>query len=101
QVCLPGTVEVLDRCVVEHHPGLVHLVSRVGGTLRDPLTSRGWSRLLSATLPPASVSGAPKHSALALIAELETAARGPYCGAVGWIDVDNAQAELAVGIRTF
>jgi len=27
--------------------------------------------------------------------------RGPYCGAVGWVDADRREAELAVGIRTF
>ena len=27
--------------------------------------------------------------------------RGPYCGAVGWVDGDTGEAELAVGIRTF
>jgi len=101
RVCRPGSVEVLDLCAVEHHPGLVHLVSRVRGELRAPLDAAGWSALLEATLPPASVSGAPKSSALRLIAELEPVARGPYCGAVGWIDADAGRAELAVGIRTF
>jgi para-aminobenzoate synthetase component 1 len=47
------------------------------------------------------VSGAPKSSALRLIAALEPVARGPYCGVVGWIDADAGRAELAVGIRTF
>ncbi|MEE6281129.1 anthranilate synthase component I family protein [Georgenia sp. MJ170] len=101
RVSLPGTVEVIDLCVVEHHPGLVHLVSRVGATLRESGTAAAWQSLLAATLPPGSVSGAPKSSALQLIAELETAPRGPYCGAVGWIDADAGRAELAVGIRTF
>ena len=27
--------------------------------------------------------------------------RGPYCGAVGWVDADRGTGELAVGIRTF
>ena len=35
------------------------------------------------------------------IADLERGPRGPYCGAIGWIDADRARAELAVGIRTF
>ena len=101
RVCIPGSVAVLDLCTVEHHPGLVHLVSRVRGTLRRPLDPAGWSAVLDATLPPASVSGAPKSSALRLIAELEPVERGPYCGAVGWVDADAGRAELAVGIRTF
>jgi para-aminobenzoate synthetase component 1 len=47
------------------------------------------------------VTGAPKSSALRLIDEIEPAARGPYCGAVGWVDADRREACLAVGIRTF
>ena len=44
---------------------------------------------------------APKSSAVRLIDEIEMAPRGPYCGAVGWVDADRRQASLAVGIRTF
>jgi para-aminobenzoate synthetase component 1 len=47
------------------------------------------------------VSGAPKHTALRAVADLEPVPRGPYCGAVGWVDADRDEAELAVGIRTF
>ena len=47
------------------------------------------------------MSGAPKHTALQAIADLEPVPRGPYCGAVGWVDADRGEAELAVGIRTF
>ena len=47
------------------------------------------------------MSGAPKHTALQAIADLEPVPRGPYCGAVGWVDADRDEAELAVGIRTF
>jgi para-aminobenzoate synthetase component 1 len=35
------------------------------------------------------------------ITELEGRPRGPYCGAVGWVDAERREAELAVGIRTF
>src|SRR5690606_7147947 len=48
-----------------------------------------------------SVSGAPKHTALAAIRDLEPTPRGPYCGAFGWVDGDAGRAELAVAIRTF
>jgi para-aminobenzoate synthetase component I len=98
RVCRPGEVSVPELLRVEEHPGLVHLVSEVEGRLRPRV---GWSDLLSALMPPASVSGAPKHSALRAIADLERAVRGPYCGAVGWVDADRAEAVLAVGIRTF
>ncbi|MFI9362174.1 chorismate-binding protein [Kitasatospora sp. NPDC053057] len=98
RVCETGSVTVPDLCVVEKHPGLVHLVSTVEGTLRD---GAGWPELLTATFPPGSVTGAPKSSALRIIDALETAPRGPYCGAVGWVDADRGEGELAVGIRTF
>lgn len=93
-----GSVTVPDLCIVEKHPGLVHLVSLVGGRLVD---GAGWPELLAATFPPGSVSGAPKSSALRIIGELEPVARGPYCGAVGWVDADRREGELAVGIRSF
>jgi para-aminobenzoate synthetase component 1 len=93
-----GSVEVPALCAVEEHPGLVHLVSTVRSTLRP---DAGWADLLVASFPPGSVTGAPKSSALAAIADLEPVARGPYCGAVGWVDGDRREAELAVGIRTF
>ncbi|WP_454857222.1 chorismate-binding protein [Promicromonospora soli] len=100
-VCRPGTVEVTSLLAVEEHPGLVHLVSRVRGTLSDDVARSGelWRHLLDGTFPPGSVSGAPKSSALRIIGELEPVPRGPYCGAVGW--VADGEASLAVGIRTF
>ena len=97
-VCEPGTVSVDALCEIEEHPGLVHLVSTVSGRLRD---DAGWADVFAAAYPPGSVSGAPKSSALAAIRDLETAPRGPYCGAVGWVDADADEAVLAVGIRTF
>ncbi|WP_406836500.1 chorismate-binding protein [Streptomyces sp. AHU1] len=98
QVCATGTVTVPDLCVVEKHPGLVHLVSTVSGELREDV---GWPGLLAAAFPPGSVTGAPKSSALRIIEALETAPRGPYCGGIGWVDADRGTGELAVGIRTF
>lgn len=98
RVCATGTVTVPDLCVVEKHPGLVHLVSTVRGELR---AGAGWPDLLTAAFPPGSVTGAPKSSALRVIDSLETAPRGPYCGGIGWVDADRGTGELAVGIRTF
>ncbi|MFE9807036.1 chorismate-binding protein [Streptomyces sp. NPDC005227] len=98
RVCVPGSVTVPDLCVVEKHPGLVHLVSSVHGELR---ADAGWPELLGAAFPPGSVTGAPKSSALRIIDTLETVPRGPYCGGIGWVDADRGTGELAVGIRTF
>ncbi len=98
RVCEVGSVAVPGLCEVEHHPGLVHLVSTVEGRLRDDV---GWAELLAATFPAASITGAPKLAAMAQIAALETVPRGPYCGAMGWVDADAGTAELNVAIRTF
>ncbi len=98
RVCATGTVTVPELCVVEKHPGLVHLVSTVRGDLAE---GAGWPELFAATFPPGSVTGAPKSSALRIIEDLETAPRGPYCGGIGWVDADRGAGELAVGIRTF
>lgn len=98
RACRTGSVEVPALLAVEEHPGLVHLVSAVRGRLADGV---GWPELLAATFPPGSVTGAPKSSALAALRALEPVPRGPYCGAVGWVDADRGTARLAVGIRTF
>ncbi len=98
RVAAVGSVEVPSLCAVEAHPGLVHLVSTVRARLAPGV---GWPGLFAATFPPGSVTGAPKSSALRIINELEPAPRGPYCGAVGWVDADRKRAALAVGIRTF
>ncbi len=97
-VCRPGTVSVDALCAPEEHPGLTHLVTTVSGELRPGVS---WAEILATTFSPGSVSGAPKPSALRAIADLEAVPRGPYCGAIGWVDADTGEGELAVGIRTF
>ena len=98
RVCGTGSIAVEGLLSVESHPGLVHLVSTVTGQLAS---GRGWTDLIDATFPPGSVTGAPKSTAVRAIADLEPVPRGPYCGAVGWVDADSGDGELAVGIRTF
>jgi para-aminobenzoate synthetase component 1 len=98
RVCGWGTVDVPALLTVEEHPGLCHLVSTVEGRLRP---GSGWAETVDATFPPGSVTGAPKLAALDVIEDLETAPRGPYCGAVGWVDADRAVGDLNVAIRTF
>ena len=98
RVCEWGSVTVPSLLAVEEHPGLVHLVSTVEGTLRP---GAGWPDVVAATFPPGSVTGAPKIAALSVIDRLETAPRGVYCGAVGWVDADRRVGDLNVAIRTF
>ncbi len=98
RVCEYGSIEVPSLLTLEHHPGLVHLVSTVTGQLRQ---SMGWADAIAATFPPGSVTGAPKIAALEQIQALEPVPRGVYCGAVGWVDADRRQGDLNVAIRTF
>jgi para-aminobenzoate synthetase component 1 len=95
QICKDGSIDVPRLLAIEEHPGLDHLVSDVTGELKDGLK---WHEVITPLLPPGSVSGAPKSSAVRIIAEHEIN-RGPYCGALGWIQGDSC--ELAVAIRTF
>jgi len=98
RVCEFGSIAVPVLLALEHHPGLVHLVSTVTGRLRSGC---GWADAIAATFPPGSVTGAPKVAALEQIAALEPVPRGVYCGAVGWVDADRRQGDLNVAIRTF
>ncbi len=98
RVCDYGSVCVPALLAVEHHPGLVHLVSTVAGELADGV---GWPELLAATFPPGSITGAPKLAAMDVIRQLEPVPRGVNCGGVGWGDADRGIGELNVAIRTF
>jgi para-aminobenzoate synthetase component I len=95
KICKSGTVEVSRLLYSQDHPGLQHLVSDVEG---DLLSGISWSNILDSIAPPGSVSGAPKSSAVLVIAEHEKP-RGPYCGILGWVQGD--QAQLSVAIRIF
>ena len=94
-ICANGSVTVPRLLASEPHPGLVHLVSDVEGVLRDGIS---WSEILASLQPPGSISGAPKSSAISVITQNESP-RGPYCGALGWVQGD--QCELSVAIRIF
>ena len=96
RVCRPGTVSVDQLMEVERYSHVMHLVSSVTGELRegvDPVD------VLRATFPAGTVSGAPKVRALELIDELEPTRRGPYAGAVGYLDLAG-NMDTCITIRT-
>lgn len=96
RVCASGSVKVPELFTVESFANVHHLVSSVTGQLAP---GRGVADLIAASFPPGSITGAPKVRAMEIIAELEGEARGPYCGAMGWIGPDG-QADFNVMIRT-
>lgn len=96
RVCEVGSVEVRELMTVLPFAGLSHLISTVGGRVREGVTLE---QLVRETFPPGSVTGTPKERALEIIEALEPAARGVYTGAVGFIDRAGGLS-LAVAIRT-
>jgi para-aminobenzoate synthetase component I len=97
RVCEYGTVRVPAVCRLESYRYVHHLVSEVRGRLRPGL---GPVDLLKAAFPGGSVTGAPKVRAMEIIAELEPTARGPYCGALGYLGFDGSM-DTNILIRTF
>ncbi|MGQ0850135.1 MAG: anthranilate synthase component I [Actinomycetota bacterium] len=96
RVCEFGTVAVDDLMVVERYSHVMHMVSGVSGKLRAGL---GPIDVLRATFPHGTVSGAPKVAAISIIDQLEPVARGPYAGAVGYIDF-SGNVDTALCLRT-
>lgn len=96
RVCEPSSVGVDRLLEVESYPHVHQLVSEISGRLL-PGTTMG--ALLDATFPAGSMTGAPKQSAMQILADLEGAPRGVYSGAFGWIGDDGA-ADLAMVIRS-
>lgn len=91
------SIRVVAPPVVEEHPGMVQLSSRIEGALAGV----DWHMILAALVPPLSVTGVPRDAATALIRELEPSRRGLYCGVAGWVDVDSGAAEFGATIRSF
>ena len=56
--------------------------------------------ILAATFPGASITGAPKHHTMEIIADLESDGRGPYSGAVGSFGF-SGNMDFCITIRTF
>ena len=96
RVCEFGSVAVEDLMVIERYSHVMHIVSQVSGRLRPNV---GPIDLLRATFPHGTVSGAPKVRAMEIIDELEPTARGPYAGAVGYIDF-SGNVDTAIALRT-
>jgi len=91
-----GSVVVDDLMVIERYSHVMHIVSGVSGRLRSGIRPID---VVRAVFPHGTVSGAPKVRAMEIIDELEPVARGPYAGAVGYIDF-SGNIDTAICLRT-
>lgn len=81
----------------QYYSHVIHLVSRVSGTLDDGTSP---IKAFIDTFPAGTLSGAPKVRAMQLISELEPHNRGAYGGCIGFIGL-NDSLNQAITIRTF
>jgi anthranilate synthase component 1 len=91
-----GTVKLSDVMTIERYSHVMHITSNVSGQLKRGLDAFD---AMKACLPAGTVSGAPKVRAMQIIDELETHRRGPYAGAVGYIDY-SGNMDTCIALRT-
>ena len=91
-----GSVHLSDLMKVERYSHVMHITSDVSGRLRAGQTALD---ALRAGLPAGTVSGAPKVRAMQIIDEVEPCRRGPYAGAVGYIDF-TGNMDTCIALRT-
>ena len=91
-----GSVQLSDVMKVERYSHVMHITSNVTGQLSPGKTSLD---ALRAGLPAGTVSGAPKVRAMQIIDEFERHRRGPYAGAVGYLDY-TGNMDTCIALRT-
>ncbi len=91
-----GTVQLSDVMTVERYSHVMHLCSTVTGRLQPGKTAFD---ALRSCLPAGTLSGAPKVRAMQIIDELEPHRRGPYGGAVGYVDF-SGNMDTCIALRT-
>ena len=91
-----GSVQISDVMTVERYSHVMHITTNVTGTLADGYTALDALRV---SLPVGTVSGAPKIRAMQIIDELEPTRRGPYGGAVGYLDFAG-NMDTCIALRT-
>jgi anthranilate synthase component 1 len=96
RVSAPGSVRVDEFMVVESYAHVHHIVSNIRGRLR-PGTGPG--EVIRAVFPGGTITGCPKIRCMEIIAELEGRGRGPYTGAMGYLNRDGS-LDLNILIRS-
>ena len=96
RVCKYGTVRPESLMEIKRFSHVQHIVSHIVGNLAP---ENDMFDAFQAVFPAGTVSGAPKVRAMEIIDELETEARGPYAGAVGYFSY-NGCCDFAIAIRS-
>ena len=96
RVARPRSIRLSDVMTVERYSHVMHIVSNVTGELAEGKTAFD---ALRAALPVGTVSGAPKIRAMEIIDEFEPTRRGPYAGAVGYVDF-SGNMDTCIALRT-
>ena len=96
RVVRPGSVKLSDVMTIEYYSHVMHISSSVTGELAAGRTAFD---ALRAALPVGTVSGAPKVRAMEIIDECERTRRGPYGGAVGYVDFAG-NMDTCIALRT-
>jgi len=96
KICIPESIEVEKLFDVEEYSTVFHLVSTIKGNL---LSDVDLKRIIEATFPGGSITGAPKLNAIKIIEELEKCPRGIYCGSIGYIS-NSFNMDFNIAIRT-
>ncbi|WHZ19098.1 MAG: Para-aminobenzoate synthase, aminase component [Rhodanobacteraceae bacterium] len=96
RICMPGSIRVDERMVVESYAHVHHIVSNVRGRLREDVTP---GQAIAAVFPGGTITGCPKVRCMGIIAELEAGPRGAYTGALGYLNHDG-DGDLNILIRT-
>ncbi|KAI2470292.1 para-aminobenzoate synthase [Annulohypoxylon bovei var. microspora] len=98
-VCGPGRVAVPKLNIVEEYASVFQMISVVEGQLPADGSKTGLD-VLAASLPPGSMTGAPKKRSCEILQDVEgRQERSLYSGVVGYMDVAG-QGDWSVTIRS-
>ena len=96
RICVPGSVHVDELMSIESYQHVHHIVSNVSGRLADNVSP---GQVIAAVFPGGTITGCPKVRCMQIIAELEQTGRGPYTGAMGYLN-RNGSMDLNILIRS-
>lgn len=95
RVCLPGSVKVTERFVIERFSHVMHISSNVEGRIQPDLEALD---ALVAAFPAGTLTGAPKIRAMEIIDEIEPTRRATYAGCIGYFGA-GGDMDTCIGLR--